>query len=65
MKYLVLKWKIEWHKVWEVVHLDEKLWRAYGPTYLKPLEKPSFINQIKDFTNTKNKALKPNKKGRK
>ena len=65
MKYLDLKWKIEGHKTWEVVHLDERLWRAYGPNYLKPLEKPSIINQIKDFTNIKNKALKPNKKGKK
>lgn len=69
MKYLVLKWKICGHSVWEVVHLDEKLWRAYGPNYLKPLEKPSFIqrttNQIKNFTNIKNKALKPKKKGKK
>ena len=65
MKYQILKWKIEGHKVWEVINLDEKIWNAYGSQYLKPLEKPSIINQIKDFTNIKNKALKPNKKGRK
>ena len=65
MKYQVLKWKIEGHKAWEIVHLDEKIGNAYGPKYLKPLEKPSIINQIKDFTNIKNKVLKPNKKGRK
>ena len=45
--------------------MDERLGNAYGPKYLKPLEKPSIIDQIKDFTNIKNKALKPNKKGRK
>ena len=65
MKYLVLKWKIEGHKAWEVVHLDERLWRAYGQNYLKPLEKPGIIQTVKDFTNIQNKALKPKKKGRK
>jgi hypothetical protein len=65
MKYEILKWTIEGHKVWEIIHLDERLGNAYWPKYLKPLEKPSIINQIKDFTNIKNKALKPNKKGRK
>ena len=65
MKYEILKWTIEGHKVWEIIHLDERLGYAYWPKYLKPLEKPSIINQIKDFTNIKNKALKPNKKGRK
>jgi hypothetical protein len=45
--------------------MDEKIGNAYGSKYLKPLGKPSIINQIKDFTTIKNKALKPNKKGRK
>lgn len=65
MKYEILRWKIAWHYVGEVIELDEKIGNAYGSKYLKPLEKPSIINQIKDFTNIKNKALKPNKRGRK
>jgi hypothetical protein len=65
MKYQILKWTIEGHKVWEIIHMDERLCNAYWPKYLKPLEKPSIINQIKDFTNIQNKALKPKKKGRK
>ena len=65
MKYEILRWKIEWHHVGEVIEMDEKIGNAYGSKYLKPLEKPSIINQIKDFTTIKNKALKPNKKGRK
>lgn len=65
MKYEILRWKIAWHHVGEVIEMDEKIGNAYGSKYLKPLEKPSIINQIKDFTTIKNKALKPNKKGRK
>ena len=65
MKYEILRWKIAWHYVGEVIELDGKVWNAYGTKYLKPLWKPSIIQAIKDFTNIKNKALKPNKKGRK
>lgn len=65
MKYEILRWKIAWHHVGEVIEMDEKLWNAYGSKYLKPLWKPSIIQSIKDFTNIKNKALKPNKKWRK
>ena len=65
MKYEILRWKIAWHHVGEVIELDEKQWNAYGSKYLKPLWKPSIVQAIKDFTSIKNKALKPNKKGRK
>lgn len=65
MKYEILRWKIAWHHVGEVIEMDEKVWNAYGSRYLKPLWKPSIVKTIKDFTNIKNKALKPNKKGRK
>ena len=65
MKYQILKWKIAWHNVGETIELDERLGNAYGSKYLKPLWKPSVIQVVKDFTNIKNKALKPNKKWRK
>ena len=65
MKYEILKWTICWHHVWETIELDERLGNAYGSKYLKPLWKPSIIQTVKDFTKIKNKALKPNKKGRK
>lgn len=65
MKYEILRWKIAWHHIGEVIEMDEKIGNAYGPKYLKPLWKPSIIQTVKDFTNIKNKALKPNKKGRK
>ena len=65
MKYEILKWKIAWHHIGEVIEMDEKLGNAYGSKYLKPLWKPGIIQTIKDFTTIKNKALKPNKKGRK
>ena len=65
MKYQILRWKIAWHHIGEVIEMDEKIGNAYGPKYLKPLWKPSIIQTVKDFTNIKNKALKPNKKGRK
>ena len=65
MKYEILRWKIAWHHVGEVIELDEKVWNAYGSKYLKPLWKPSIVQAIKDFTTIKNKALKPNKKWRK
>ena len=65
MKYEILRWKIAWHHIGEVIEMDEKIGNAYGSKYLKQLGKPTIINQIKDFTSIKNKALKPNKKGRK
>ena len=65
MKYEILRWKIAWHHVGEVIEMDEKIGNAYGSKYLKPLWKPSIVQTIKDFTWIKNKALKPNKKGRK
>lgn len=66
MKYEILRWKISWHHIGEVIEMDEKQWRAYGLKYLKPLWKVENIMQsVKDFTWIKNKALKPNKKGRK
>lgn len=65
MKYQILRWKIAWYHIGEVIEMDEKIGNAYGPKYLKPLWKPNIIQTVKDFTNIKNKALKPNKKGRK
>jgi len=65
MKYQVLKWRINGKWIWEIVNLPENIWNAYWSLYLKPLEKPTIIQKVKDFTNIKNKALKPNKKGRK
>jgi hypothetical protein len=64
MKYLVLKWRINGKGIWETVDIPEEKGKAYWPLYLKPLE-TSIIQKVKDFTNIKNKALKPNKRGRK
>lgn len=69
MKYEVLKWRIYWKGIWEVVDLPEEIGNAYWSKYLKPLEKTSIITRavetvndsLKQIKKWKNKALSANK----
>lgn len=64
MKYEILRWRIGGKWVGEVIELPEKVWKAYGLKYLKPLES-GILNKInewfKGLSKWKNKALHPNK----
>ena len=62
MKYEIIKWTIEWHHIGDVIEMNEKLAKAYGEKYLKPIKEKT---EAKDLTEIQDKALKPNKKGRK
>ena len=56
MKYQILKWRIKWHHIGEVIEMDEKLAKAYGSKYLKPLKEEK-KNDSKEVKNSSNKAL--------
>ena len=65
MKFEIIRWKIEWHCVGEVIEMDEKKARAYWENYLKPIWIPWFFYFLKDFNSIRNKAMQPKKRWRK
>ena len=54
MKYEILRWKIAWRHIGEIIEMDEKLGKAYGENYLKPIKEKA---EIKEQTEISNKAL--------
>ena len=62
MKYEIIKGTIDWKHIGEIIEMNEKLAKAYGEKYLKPIKEKT---EAKDLTEIQDKALKPNKKGRK
>ena len=52
MKYQIIKWRIKWHHIGEIIELDENEGKAYGERYLKPIKE-----EKKEVKNASNKAL--------
>ena len=59
MKYQIIRWRIDWHHIGEVIEMDEKLGKAYGERYLKPIKEEK-KNENKEVKNASNKALTSN-----
>jgi PP-loop superfamily ATP-utilizing enzyme len=55
MLFKVLRWKINWKCIWEIVELDEKLGKAYWDKYLMAIKE----SKAKDQKEIQNKALEP------
>ncbi len=65
MKFEIIKWKIEGHRIGEIIELSEEKWRAYWDKYLKPVCWKGIFQSINDFTAIQNKAIKPRRGRRK
>ena len=52
MKYQIIKWRIKWHHIGEIIELDENEGKTYGERYLKPIKE-----EKKEVKNASNKAL--------
>lgn len=56
MKYEIIKWRIKWHHIGEVIELDEEVGKAYWNKYLKALKEEK-KTEWKEVKNASNKAL--------
>ena len=54
MKYEIIRWTVNWYHIGDVIEMDEKLAKAYGEKYLKPIIDKTETKEQKEI---QNKAL--------